>query len=81
MCSGKILSCNATFWHYVIKSLHTVLPSTWILFYDVLKNKYGEQFKKKNIVVKVLRAKVNSLHVVAFQFNTVVESLLLRGYS
>lgn len=61
----------------MIKSLHTVLPSrpTWISFYDVLKNKYGEQFKKINIVVKVLRAKVNPLHVVAIQFNTVVESL------
>lgn len=74
MCISKFLSCNATLWHYVIKSLHTVLPSTWISFYDVFKNKYGEQFKKNIyiIVVKMLRAKVNPLHVVAIQFNTVV---------
>lgn len=63
--------------HYVIKSLHTVLPSTWISFYDVLKKINMVNNKKKYIVVKVLRAKVNPLYVVtvAIQFNTVVESL------
>lgn len=61
--------------HSGIKSLHTVLPSTWISFYDVLKKINMVNNKKKNIVVKVLRAKVNPLHVVAIQFNTVVESL------
>lgn len=54
--------------HSGIKSLHTVLPSTWISFYDVLKkiNVVNNLKKYIYIVVKVLRAKVNPLYVVAF---------------